>query len=880
MNTYVLSGIITAIFSLILGIFVYFKNKESHVNRTWFLFSLSISIWSFGMVETTVAESKEMALFWGRLHYIGAIAIPLFFFHFVITILNIRKIKKTLFIVYIIGFFFFLSNFTSLLVKDVAPTLMFRYYILPGPIYPFFTLFFFSCIISAVIKLIKAFKEADGIQRNQIKYIFLASIIGFTGGATTFLPVFNIKVFPFGTYFISLYAFIITFAIVKHRLMDISIVIKKGTAYTLMIFLLLVPCVILTILTQNYVFGDISPLFTLLLFFLFLLILFYSPQLKPGMEDVVEQIFFRSKYDYKKTLQELNKTTISILDQEVLLKKLIDTVSNALKIEKISIFLLNEERGFYEIKASLGLDRSKFASLSFSKDDLFIDWLKQKDEIVVKEELVRGFKNQKVELVLKKLDLMESEVCLQLKRRDEFIGIWNLGRKESGDMYSHEDLELLSTLANHATISLQNANFHNKLQQGYKQLSILYEITGDVIGSLELDKVLSNILEKGVNLIKADSGSIRLLEKGRNVLDMIAIYNLSDEYRKKTDMSMGEGVIGSVIQQRKPIAVDEIGKNSQIMYPELSRNDGFASLICVPLNKNGDTIGCLTIYSKSLHKYSHDEISMMTAFANQVTIAIENARLYEDLKKTKAYQRRSDKLASLGTLTAGLAHEIRNPLVAVKTFMQLLKERYDDPEFRESFLDITASEVDRISTLINELLDFARPSQMQPQKENINEIVEKMLLLLKNEVKEKSIEIEKKYASNLPKILVDKEQVKQVFLNMLLNGIQSAPKGGVITVETRQALYGEREFVQVNIRDTGSGIPKEDLESIFDPFFTTKENGTGLGLSISHQIVEEHQGYIDVDSELGKGTTFHVNLPIDLSLLERRKRDEKDPNSR
>ncbi|MDY6862387.1 MAG: ATP-binding protein, partial [Thermodesulfobacteriota bacterium] len=267
---------------------------------------------------------------------------------------------------------------------------------------------------------------------------------------------------------------------------------------------------------------------------------------------------------------------------------------------------------------------------------------------------------------------------------------------------------------------------------------------------------------------------------------------------------------------------------------------------------------------KTPYKYTPDEISLLSVFANQAAIAIENASLYEDLKKSKAYQRRADKLASLGTLTAGLAHEIRNPLVAVKTFIQLLKERYDDPEFREHFLNITTSEVERISTLINELLDFARPSRPQLNEEDINEIIEKMLLLLMNEAKEKSIRIEKKYASQLPKILIDKEQIKQVFLNTLLNSIQAIDRGGTIMVEI-SVLNGEREFVQVKIKDTGKGISTENLERVFDPFFTTRHEGSGLGLSISHQIIEDHKGYIEVDSKVGEGSTFYINLPVNPS---------------
>jgi len=178
----------------------------------------------------------------------------------------------------------------------------------------------------------------------------------------------------------------------------------------------------------------------------------------------------------------------------------------------------------------------------------------------------------------------------------------------------------------------------------------------------------------------------------------------------------------------------------------------------------------------------------LSTLANQTTIAVENARLYEDLKKSKSYIRRADRLASLGTLTAGLAHEIRNPLVAIKTLTQLLPERLDDEEFRNQFLQIAAGEVDRISSLVNELLDFARPSDPKLEQEDINTVLDGMILLISTETKKKQINIIKNYAPDLPLVQIDREQIKQVFLNVLLNGIEATSENGKIMVQTRSFI--------------------------------------------------------------------------------------------
>ncbi|OGP65376.1 MAG: hypothetical protein A2169_07220, partial [Deltaproteobacteria bacterium RBG_13_47_9] len=300
--------------------------------------------------------------------------------------------------------------------------------------------------------------------------------------------------------------------------------------------------------------------------------------------------------------------------------------------------------------------------------------------------------------------------------------------------------------------------------------------------------------------------------------------------------------------------------------------------VTIPLLLKDQLIGIINMgpkFGKDI--YSHEDIELLATLGNQAAIAIENARLYEDLKKSKSYIRRADRLASLGTLTAGLAHEIRNPLVAIKTFIQLLPDRLEDEEFRSHFLNIASGEVDRLSSLVNELLEFARPSDPKLELEDINAILDGMVLLVSTETKKKQIEILKSYALDLPPIIVDREQIKQVFLNVLLNAVDATPENGQISIKTRSFLKLAGEpYVQIEFTDTGYGIPTEYLEDIFTPFFTMKDKGSGLGLSISNQIVQDHQGYIAVESQLNRGTSFFINLPLHLDHPRRRKNDFED----
>ena len=430
-------------------------------------------------------------------------------------------------------------------------------------------------------------------------------------------------------------------------------------------------------------------------------------RIKPGTEKVVEHLLFKDRYDYRETLGKFSKTMVSILDLHALSKRIIETVTQTIGVEKTSFFLLNDEKGTYDLFESKNLKMASPPPL-LSKGSPLPHYLQRMGEIIVREELAKGANIQELKDVIQQMALVEAEVSIPLISKKELIGILNLGYKFNKDVYYHEDIELLTTLA------------------------------------------------------------------------------------------------------------------------------------------------------------------------NQTAIAIENARLYEDLRRSKSYIRRADRHASLGTLTAGLAHEIRNPLVAIKTLTQLLPERLEDEEFRNHFLNIAAGEVERISNLVNELLDFARPSNPKLEFEDVNTIIDGMILLVTTESKKKNIQIAKQYTPDLPSVKVDREQIKQVFLNILLNAIEATPEHGEITVKTRSFLKpGGEPHVQVEIKDTGCGIPKEHLEEIFNPFFTRKTSGSGLGLSISNQIVQDHKGYIDVESRVNQGSSFFVNLPVDQDHPRRRRSDQE-----
>jgi len=286
--------------------------------------------------------------------------------------------------------------------------------------------------------------------------------------------------------------------------------------------------------------------------------------------------------------------------------------------------------------------------------------------------------------------------------------------------------------------------------------------------------------------------------------------------------------------------------------------------LSVPLICGGKLLGMVNLGNKRDGKaYEPEEVETLSLLANQAAAAIENQQLYENLRQARQALQRMDRLAALGTLTAGLAHEIRNPLVAIKTFTQLLPERYGDLEFRESFKALALKEVDRICGLVNDLLNFARPPMPDPSLADVNEVVAGMARMLQTEAKKKGVRM-KVELGDVPKILLDRGQVEQVIMNVILNAIQSIAGEGEVDVATGVWIDdGGRRMVRIEVKDNGTGIAEKDVENIFHPFYTTKSDGSGLGLSISNHIVQEHGGYILVESKVGEGTRFLIDLPVD-----------------
>ena len=406
---------------------------------------------------------------------------------------------------------------------------------------------------------------------------------------------------------------------------------------------------------------------------------------------------------------------------------------------------------------------------------------------------------------------------------------------------------------------------HLVIKDKYNYHQILRDFSRRLVTIVDLDRLLNMLadtIEKSMGVQKI---SIFLVDPEKKNFRP----RLLRDFPKGEPITISEPAIQFLQDRREAILRIELDwvENKPVAKELAALISQFETEVFLPLIFMDRLIGFITLGPKAEEQiYYPEDLNLLYPLANQVAIAIENSNLYDSLKKSQTIIRRADRLSSLGTLVASLAHEIRNPLVSIKTFTQLLPERIEDEEFRNYFLKVASGEIDRLTGLINELLGFARPTEPRLEGEDIHAIIDKMEVLIATEARKKNISLHKNYAPDLPQVRIDAEQIKQVLLNILLNAIQTIRGEGEIWIETRMVQVPLEEkiepFIQVEVRDTGVGIPQENLERIFDPFFSTRPEGSGLGLAISHNIIHDHRGFIAVESEVAKGTSFKIHLPL------------------
>lgn len=694
-NAFAVSGLAGCILTLFFSCFSYFKNRNNKAAKLWAIFNISAAIWGLGVWKIATTVDKTTAFFWWRFAHIGVIFMPVFFFQFVYAFVELKK-KNLLIIIYLAGFVFLIANFTNLFIANMRFVFSSFYYDSPpGFIYPFFVLFFAAVIGYSHYALFKTLRMSHGLKRNQIKYFLLATMVGFSGGATCFLPCFGINLYPWGNFAISLYPPLMAYAVVRYRLLDINFVITKTVAYSILLSTSTLMYVALTVGADKLFAGSLwydSMLAHTAVFLLMAMgFIYYVPYIKAMTEKVVEKALFKNKFLYRDELRNFGRKISFGITQKELLSNTVNFIAKGMQSPYVLIVLRNESYDNYMPEMWAGFSDEEIKALQFEENNAMIKWLAENKEVLIREEiaLIEDARIRKdIENELKRI---KAYLCIPLCVSANFIGFLSLSERSNAEMYSHIDIGLLQNITN--------------------------------------------------------------------------------------------------------------------------------------------------------------EISLVIAY-----------------KQLERHALQTEKLASLGTLAAGLAHEIRNPLSSIQIFAQLLPKKYNDEEFRNEFGPIVVRDVQRITNLIENVLSLSKARPPEMASNDINALIEETLALLNSEIKKNKIQIIKTYGQVSP-VKGNKEELKQVFLNIILNGIQAMPNGGTLKIESSfiSSLSEAEEkqyYARVKIQDTGAGIEEHALKKMFDPFFTTKPQGTGLGLALAHRIIEQHNGFIGVSSQAGKGVVFWVDLPI------------------
>ena len=410
------------------------------------------------------------------------------------------------------------------------------------------------------------------------------------------------------------------------------------------------------------------------------------------------------------------------------------------------------------------------------------------------------------------------------------------------------------------------------------RLATLNAISLTVSSSLDLKEVLNSTIDEMLKIPGPECVRIYLLDDKKEILNLAAHKGFSPGFIKKAHMrsrQVGDGLLGKTVLTLETEVVDNFLRSEQ-PYVDSFAEEGIKSTVYIPLVLKREPVGVLCVCSRSELKFSDDYVEFFTAVGNQIGMAVHNAILYEganrayqELKEVQEQVIRSEKLASLGKLSATIAHEINNPLSAVLTYVRLLMKLKDRdllaPERMEDisrYLTTMESETARCGEIVKNLLAFSRQSKMTINENNIEDIINKTLILISHELEMKEIRLVKKIAPDLPKVKCDFKQIQQTLLNLVSNASEAMTKGGILTLTA--SCPRDDGFLEVVISDTGCGIPEKDLKNIFEPFFTTKGEGkgVGLGLSVVYGIITRHNGSIEVESESGKGSAFKVRLPV------------------
>lgn len=570
-----------------------------------------------------IVKTEEAALFWSRVVFLSVAFVPSLFVHFSYGFPFKRKTLswQKLALIYLPGIFFSAISMTELNVKGVEISSQYPVKLIPGTGYYLLFICFALYITWALYNLNQTFKQSAGRERMQMFYVFFGIFLVVVLGLTTnvifvligdpFLPSLGPPLYA------PIFVLCVSYAIVKHRLMDIRILAWKSVAYSIVLGLIAALYAAGTYLVVKRYGGPVyQDIFNI--FVIFFAIFAFNP-LRRLVEKSTDRIFAKGTYNFEDLLGKIGEASASNIFLDDLTRSLLEILTREMRVSRAA-FLLTNEGVVTEVKAT------GFRRRAFSTWQKIIDLVKDQP-MVVADELKENSKGREV------LEKLQIEVAITLRREKEYLGALALGEKKSGDMYTVRDLKLLKLASPQIAVAIENAKLFKEREMRIKELDSLNKLARSLSSTLELDEILNKVIKEAVEVTRAETGSIMLLDNDGLTLSIRSAYGLAPEVVKKTKLRLGEGIAGWVVEHNEAIRIENGWHENKEIQKRLRRNK-IASALIVPLSVKQKAIGALSLTSRKKGEvFTEENFNLITSFAAQAAEVIENARLFAMLER-------------------------------------------------------------------------------------------------------------------------------------------------------------------------------------------------------------------------------------------------------
>lgn len=454
---------------------------------------------------------------------------------------------------------------------------------------------------------------------------------------------------------------------------------------------------------------------------------------------------------------------------------------------------------------------------------------------------------------------IRSELAVPMELMGNVIGVVNCD-SDRLDAFSEQDLAFLSLLTNEASKAVGRIWLLRQLRSKAAQLEALVRAAQGLARERDEPGISQDLARHTRGLL-----GVRACAYYKIVDDVLLLKHLDGDLSGSElapSIAVNQTSLGTVVGRGRPVVVPLAGKSEEHLFTRLSEPVASSSLLAVPVRYEDETFGVLMCVAMGAYRFSDDDKHLVTALSSFGASSIQNSRLYAKVFTVEEGLRRSERLTALGLLSAEVAHEIRNPLTVMKLLSDTLSQGMapDDPKVED--LEVMREKIAHMEGVVSRVLGMSKAQSGAFRVVDLRKATENAVLLLRLKLQQLGVKVEVHGDQVIPAVEGNPGQIQQVFLNLMMNGVQAMTGGGLLTLHLGVEPGAQGEVVVVRITDTGTGIPREILPKIFDSFFTSREDGTGLGLAIVKRIMRDHRGDIIVESTGPAGTTFKFWFPV------------------